>query len=122
MCRKKKLKTLFFETVECRKDQNIWELKYSVKIIEKHVLNIKSLTDYENDLKTIDAVERRLSIIGEALNKALRLNPQLHLSNKNKIVGLRHLLVHNYNSSDDATIWTVIQKHLPILKKKLNYY
>ncbi len=76
-------------------EKYLFDVLESIDRIEKHVSGIGSLSAYQNDLKTIDAVERRLSIIGEALNKALRLNPQLHLSNKNKIVGLRHLLVHD---------------------------
>ncbi len=67
-------------------------------------------------MKTIDAVERRLSIIGEALNKAIRLNPELQISNRNKIIGLRHLLIHDSDKSDNSTIWLITQKHLPVLK------
>lgn len=100
----------------------LFDILDSIEILEVHVSHISSLADYTNDLKTIDAVERRLSIIGEALNKAVKLNPQLNVTNKIKIIGLRHLLIHNYDISDDATIWTIIQKHLPLLKKKLNYY
>lgn len=95
------------------------DIAESVKIIEGHVANITSLSEYEKDLKTIDAVERRLSIIREALNKAVKLNPQIDISNKSKIIRLRHLLVHNYDASDDATIWTILQKHLPILKNEV---
>lgn len=94
----------------------LFDIMDSVEIIEKHVLNIKSFSEYENDLKTIDAVERRLSIIGEALNKAIKINPQLDISSKKEIIGLRHLLIHNYDSTDDATIWTIVQRHLPRLK------
>lgn len=94
----------------------LFDIMDSVEIIEKHVLNIKSFSEYENDLKTIDAVERRLSIIGEALNKAIKINPHLDISSKKEIIGLRHLLIHNYDSTDDATIWTIVQRYLPRLK------
>lgn len=97
-------------------EKYLFDVLESIDIIEKHVSGIDSLSAYQNDLKTIDAVERRLSIIGEALNKAIRLNHDLKISNKNKIIGLRHLLVHDYDKSDDPTIWIIIQKHLPVLK------
>ena len=97
----------------------LFDIVDSVEIIETHILNIESASDYGNDLKTIDAVERRLSIIGEALNKAIKINPQLNISNRKEIIGLRNLLVHNYDSSDDATIWTIVKKHLPILKEEV---
>lgn len=97
----------------------LFDILDSIEILEVHITNINSLSDYKNDLKTIDAVERRLSIIGEALNKAIKLNPRLNVTNKIRILGLRHLLIHNYDAADDATIWTIIQKHLPILKNEV---
>ena len=97
----------------------LYDILYSVNIIEEHTSGIASFSAYENDLKTIDAVERRLCIVGEALNKAAKLNPQLDVSNRDKIIGLRHLLVHDYDRSDDSIIWTILQKHLPILKREV---
>lgn len=97
----------------------LFDIIDSIKLIERHISDIKSLFEYQHDLKTIDAVERRLSIIGEALNKANKLTSQLDISNKNKIISLRHLLVHNYDLSDDATIWTIIHKNLPLLKTEV---
>lgn len=88
----------------------LFDIADSIEIIEDHLSGISSLTEHTNDLKTIDAVERRLSIIGEALNKAVKLNAQLEITNKNKIIGLRHILIHNYDVLDDSTIWTIIQK------------
>ena len=38
----------------------------SINKIEYHLREIKSVTDYSNDYTVIDAVERRLAIIGEA--------------------------------------------------------
>ncbi len=42
----------------------LFDIVDSVEILELHVSNIGSLSDYTSFLKTIDAVERRLSIIG----------------------------------------------------------
>lgn len=97
----------------------LFDIADSIEIIEDHLSGINSFAEYENDLKTIDAVERRLSIIGEALNKAAKLNPQLEITNKSKIIGLRHIIIHNYDVLDDATIWTIIQKDLPVLKNEV---
>ena len=37
----------------------LFDIADSIKIIEDHIAEIKSLSEYEQDLKTIDAVERR---------------------------------------------------------------
>lgn len=95
------------------------DINLSIQAIEDHVSNVPTLREYESDLKTIDAVERRLAIIGEALFKADKLDKSLPVSQKQKIIGLRHILVHDYDLIDDSTIWLIIKNNLPILKREI---
>jgi uncharacterized protein with HEPN domain len=90
----------------------------SIEIIESHLKNIKDLSAYKADIKTIDAVERRLAIIGEAIWKADKLQ-DININNKPKIIGLRHILIHDYDLIEDETIWTICKKYLPELKDEL---
>lgn len=62
------------------------------------------------------AVERELEIIGEALNKASKGDSSIIVSNARKIVGLRNRIIHEYETVNDATIYTIIKKYLPVLK------
>ncbi|MBX3255256.1 MAG: DUF86 domain-containing protein [Chitinophagaceae bacterium] len=41
------------------------------------------------------------------------------ISDKKKIIGLRHILVHDYDLIDDSTIWLIVQRNLPVLKSEL---
>jgi uncharacterized protein with HEPN domain len=91
----------------------------SIEIIEKHLNNIKSLNEYENNFLVTDAVERRLAIIGEALAKALKLNPGIEVSHQKKIIALRHILVHDYDIVEDNTIWATVKVYLPVLKTEI---
>ena len=91
----------------------------SIKLIEQHLMEVPTLSDYKNSIKTIDAVERRLAIIGEALKKADRLEPQLVISNKARIIGLRNILTHDYDLIENETIWVICKKYLPILQLEL---
>jgi len=94
----------------------LFDVYDSVNSIELYLSNISTLTEYVNDAKTIDAVERRLAIIGEALNKADKLEPSLLISDKIKIIGLRHIIVHDYDLMDNNSIWIICKRHLPQLK------
>ena len=47
----------------------IQDILDSIKMIEFHLTEIKSFKDYTSNYTVIDAVERRLAIIGEALWK-----------------------------------------------------
>ena len=94
----------------------------SIKMIEFHLTGINSFTDYTSNYTVIDAVERRLAIIGEALWKASKLNNNILVTDQNKIIGLRHILVHDYDLIDDASIWKIVQNNLKTLKEEIQKY
>lgn len=98
----------------------LYDIQDSIEIIESHLSGINQLNDYKQDIKTIDAIERRLAIIGEALWKASKIEAELVVTNKTKIIGLRHILVHDYDLIDDEAIWTICKKYLPILKNEIS--
>ncbi len=81
------------------KDVNAFlsDILSSIEIIEKHLGNIKNRDEYQNNFLVTDAVERRLAIIGEALAKASNLNSNIEVSHQKKIIGLRHILVYDYD-------------------------
>lgn len=87
--------------------------------IEIHVKGIHAFSDYENNLTVTDAVERRLAIIGEAMYQINKIDKAILITNKPKIIYLRHILVHAYDLIEDATIWNIIFHHLPVLKTEV---
>lgn len=100
----------------------IGDILDSIEMIAFHLRTIKSFSEYSSNLTVIDAVERRLAIKGEALFKSIKLDPELNVTDQKKIIGLRHILVHDYDLIDDATIWKITQKNLDNLKKELQKY
>lgn len=97
----------------------LFDILDSIAAIEMYLTGIKSLEEYKSDPKSIDAVERRLAIIGEALWKVDKIETLNSITNKTRIIGLRHILVHDYDLIDDETIWTICKKYLPILKQEV---
>lgn len=76
---------------------------------------------YMGDAEKRDAVERRLSIIGEALHVAEFLDPTLaeQIPELRQIVGLRNRVVHGYSRVDNVIIWDIVQDRLPLLAERL---
>ena len=106
------------------KDANAFlsDILGSIKIIQNHLVDVKSLNEYENNFLITDAVERRLAIIGEALAKAYKLNPDIIISNQKKIIALRHIIVHDYDIVDSNAIGAIVKVYLPILKEEISKY
>ena len=79
----------------------------------------KDFTVYQNDLQTKRAVERNIEIIGEAMNRILNKNTTIDFSNARKIVDTRNRIIHGYDTVSDDIIWSIVIKHVPILKAEI---
>ncbi len=64
-------------------------------------------------------VERNFEIIGEAMNRVLKMKPDIEISSARKIVNTRNLVIHSYDSLDNEILWGIIIKHLPVLKTEV---
>ena len=84
--------------------------------IDNYLGDNKIYNDYETNFLLQDAVERNLITIGEAVNNLLKRNPELAISNSRRIVDTRNKLTHGYDEIENVQIWSIIIKHLPILK------
>lgn len=71
---------------------------------------------YMSDLKTKKAVERNLEIIGEAVNRILKVNSEFQIKNTKNIIGTRNRIIHSYDNISDEIIWTIVCRELPDLK------
>lgn len=81
-------------------------------------VSAETLATYLEHDMVRSAVERQLTIIGEALSKAGQFYPdQVHqrISQEREIVAFRHRVIHGYFAVDDEIVWSVIQTYLPRL-------
>jgi uncharacterized protein with HEPN domain len=67
------------------------------------------------------AVERQFEIAAEALNRLLKLSPELatRITEHRRIIDFRNLLSHGYDLIDQAIVWGVVQKDLPLLRSEV---
>jgi uncharacterized protein with HEPN domain len=81
----------------------------------------KSFDDYLSERLLQSGAERQLMIIGEALNQADKIDPDIsdRISSFRQIVNLRNVIVHGYASIENETIWGILQNDLPILHERL---
>lgn len=79
-----------------------------------------TLEDYLADALLRSAVERQLTIAGEALSQAIRYFPDtlVQITAAREIVALRNRIVHAYVEVDDETIWGIVERFVPRLLRE----
>jgi len=67
------------------------------------------------------AVERKFLVIGEAMIRLKKGYPEIlnKITNHEKIIGFRNVLVHGYDIIDDATVWSAIKDSMPIFREEV---
>lgn len=87
--------------------------------IDLHLEGKRDFAEYSKNKTKRRAVERAFEIIGEAMSKLLKINPEVPLSHSRIIVDLRNRVIHAYDNLDDILIWKIIMKDLPQLIKEV---
>lgn len=74
----------------------------------------KSLDDYRRDELLRSGVERKFEIIGEALNRIKRDDPNVldKIHEQRSIISFRNILAHGYDTIDDLIVWGIIEEEL----------
>jgi uncharacterized protein with HEPN domain len=81
----------------------------------------KTLADYRSDRLFRQAIERNFEIIGEAMKRLVRLDPDVAagIDQHEQIIAFRNLLIHGYDLIDDEQVWKVITEHVPALRRQV---
>ena len=95
----------------------LYDINISIQEIEGFLEeNGKIFEIYKNNLLLKKAIERNLEIIGEAVNRIIKEDPNIRIENAKSIIGLRNFIIHSYDNITDETIWAIVINHLPKLK------
>lgn len=97
----------------------LYDIKLSIEKIENYVQD-KDIDVYSNDGMLRDAVERNFLIIGEAMNSIVKLNPDVKITSKIEIIGMRNRIVHGYDMVSNVAVWDAVKNHIPILKQEID--
>jgi len=77
----------------------------------------KSLGDYTQDKLLRSGVQRQFEVIGEALNRLSKSDPDTacRITDRRQIISFRNVLIHGYDLVDDDVVWDVVRQKLPKL-------
>lgn len=100
----------------------LYDIRFAIEEIESYFDNTEKLfLNFSQNVMLKRAIERNLEIIGEATNRILVQNPKFEISNARKIVNLRNLIIHSYDSISDNIIWAIVINNLPKLQKEVDH-
>ena len=98
----------------------LYDIKSAIDEIEGYFIDIpRDFKQYSSNLILKRAIERDLEIIGEAVSRILKQEPEFPIENAKKIIGLRNQIIHAYDNISDENVWAIIQKHIPNLKNEI---
>jgi uncharacterized protein with HEPN domain len=102
------------------KEKYYRDILHSISLIDEFLEEIKSFTEYKADRKTKSAVERQLTIIGEAIKRIKEIDANELINYHSSIIGFRNILVHAYDSIDDEIVWAIVKRHLKPLRDAIS--
>ena len=92
------------------------DIRFSITRNEFHIQDINSFSDFKSSFTVYDAVERRLAFIGEAMWQINKIDTTVAFTDKTKIIGLRHILTHDYDLVSADIICKILQNNMSVLK------
>lgn len=98
----------------------LFDIQTSILSIREFVGSNQTFNDFDQNKLLKRGVERELEIIGEAVNRILKIYPHFEISNARKIVNLRNWVIHSYDNVDAIIIWVILTRDLPILEKEVH--
>lgn len=98
------------------------DIRVSIDSIYEYLADKKDLNYYKANKLLRRGIEREQEIIGEAVSRILKIDPEFEISGSRRIVDLRNWVIHGYDKVDDVIIWGILSRDIPELKNKLKSY
>lgn len=71
----------------------------------------RSYSVFENDIVFRKFVERNIEILGEVMNRILKIDPLVSITSARKIVDTRNYVIHAYDSLKSDILWAIVINH-----------
>lgn len=97
------------------------DVKIAIDELESYFNGYQMRFDlFVNDLLRRSAVERKVEIMGEAINRILKIDKDFPLPHAREIINTRNRIIHGYDSVQPEFLWSLVMRHIPALKEDVN--
>lgn len=101
---------------------DVWllDIKKAIDEVETYFENYpKDYKVFEKDFLRRRAVERNTEIMGEAINRIFKEDPDFPLPVGKEVIKTRNRIIHAYDSVQPEFLWGLVIRHIPELKKDI---
>lgn len=70
---------------------------------------------FEKDIMRRCVVERKVEIMGEALNRIRKFCPAFEVPNGKQVIATRNRIIHAYDNVQPDFLWLLVIRHVPEL-------
>lgn len=74
---------------------------------------------FEKDIMRRCVVERKVEIMGEAINRIRKIDSTVEIPNARAIIDTRNRIIHAYDNVQPDFLWSLVIRHIPELKKDI---
>ncbi|MDE6557334.1 MAG: DUF86 domain-containing protein [Duncaniella sp.] len=100
----------------------IYDIKRAIEEVDSYFMDYPMRFDvFEKDYLRRSAVERKTEIMGEAINRILKIQRDFPLPNAKAIIDTRNRIIHGYDSVKPEFLWSLVLRHIPQLKKDIEH-
>jgi uncharacterized protein with HEPN domain len=98
----------------------LWDICHAADAVADFTRG-KTIEAYKADRFLRSAVERQLTILGEAVVQLSRLTPELaeRIPDQGSIIAFRNLLIHGYDAVVEELVWGILEEDLPTLRARV---
>ncbi|MDQ3015897.1 MAG: DUF86 domain-containing protein [Bacteroidota bacterium] len=103
------------------KEIKVWlsDIERAISEIYQFLPDQNDFEAFQSDLKTKRAIERNIEIIGEAMNRILKVRPDFPITTARKIIDTRNRIIHGYDDVSDKIFWTIVVEYLSELQNEI---
>ena len=101
--------------------KHLYDIQQACRLLTAFIAG-RSFDDYSTDPLLRSAVERQLTIVGEALNRLMKIEPAVAstITDARQIIAFRNILVHGYDVVRHEVVWGILENDLSILTQEVD--
>lgn len=92
----------------------------AISDMESCFVNFSNRYDlFEQDMMRQCVVERKVEIMGKAINRIKKIDLSVDIPNARAIINTQNRIIHAYDNVQPDFLWSLVIRHIPELKKDI---